>query len=497
MNIKFYYKKENDTTPFNLCEVFIKLSDSIKIFKQKISTKIGISSINQVVIIKGIKIEDEKKRLVDIMNPKEWIFYYNPNFIYVTKNRNFITSNKIKSNNIFYKWLIDILPYSLLKKYKVKKYGIFLKPWESIISSLSCRKVIKKGMFGKYFYDCECEKFMKTYFISTVNMGMVSKLDDLIIDNPTKEMIFIKRKFFLFIKEILISMKLNLLSSYMIKKQNQKFPICRNFVETFYVSSYIENNDMFYGVVQEKLDYTLYDFIQKFKEKPKFLKKKKKRTVKKKEIQRTINDFIPIYFQLIYGLLCADMLMKFRHSDLHSQNVMISEIKDEDFNGFTFYINDNLIYQFPKSFNLLVKIIDFNRSNIIKPQDHKKNPDPKVVKLLDDLFNTLTGYWLFVEKIKEKHFKKLDMKTLHHDGVSDFLDIGDKELFKKFTDKTLQDRNDYYLILLKDPEFLKYRVKKKNIDFNKLNPKYTFVFEQPDEKYIVDTMYMNPNFKIC
>jgi hypothetical protein len=392
------------------------------------------------------------------------------------------------NKKVFYKWFIDILPDWLLKRYGVKRYGILME-WKKALQNLKCIKVVREGIFGKSFQECACNA-KKQYFVSTVNLGSNSKLEkEVSIDKiPLGGL----SQFHLFLKEILISIKLNLLSSYTVEMYDKKFPICRNFVKTFHVSSFLQDEDLMYGMIQEKLDYTLHDYIFDFNEEVGKGKKSK-------------DDFFPIYFQIIYGLMCADRFMKFRHNDLHWKNLMILEINDKDFDGFTFIINKDLIYRLPKSCIYLVKFIDFNGSHFKKPEDHNKNTDKKVWELLEDILNSLTSFryeYGEFERIKkeeredEKHFRKQDITRIHR-LINSVLHFKDRPLFTKMYGD-YQYRNDYFLFLLKDLSTFqrKYRVRD-TIDWDKLNPKYTFVFSEIDEKRIVEKMYINPNHILC
>jgi putative sterol carrier protein len=455
-----------------------------------------------------------------------------------------------------YAWLIDILPDELLDMYRLKRFGK-IKDWLEIRKQFNCHEVKKYGFLKKLFLACLCKNINKRYFVSYTKLGKIKSYFGLWVHEIDENFpgLMIKKttwnRFIFAIKEILISLKLSILHN-----KVGLFPVCTNFVKTFYASRRIVNSNVGYITIQEQLDMTLFEYIKelikglnnlneydemqrkynehvvlfkKYSDKqddpttpdellPKLENKKdeqeklmKKIKYKMDEIEHnyTHEKVMLCYLQVIYALYAAEKVYKeFIHGDFHPANVMIKKIKDKDFDGFVIIVNKNLIFKLPKWFNLRAVIIDFNRSYIRKQMDYKDVDNQNVMDLFTDFFETLFGHYFdenssivkmktVYEKLNPK--KRYDLKRLHYGillkkykpGVMEYLKLRPNKLFDKFKDENLMMSEDFYLNLLKDPVFKKYRVKK--IDRSKLNPKYTVEFNVP-KNLVVD---MNPNYVFC
>jgi hypothetical protein len=470
---------------------------------------------------------------------------------------------------LLYEWLIDLLPRYFLKKYKVRRPKRLLL-WKDVKKLLKCESVSRTGIFEKSFLACKCDNNKEKYFVSTVHLKVSDKeLEDVWLpENPYKP-----NKFFLLLKELLISIKLNIFSGVkLVKKHGRMFPICNNFVKTFYVCRDLVTNGfsaLKYVIIQERLHITLEQFVYTIengiivienkleKELNQYRKKrdslvdrmdKEKNEEKKTKLEQQHIDVVEkiletedeklslyddimtenitlAYFQIIYGLYCADSAFRLRHNDLHQTNVMVSIINDKDFDGFVFVVNKNLMFKFPKSFNYMVKIIDFNRSHIKRPADTHEHPSPKNKKLIDYILDLLSSFSftidgftynerLLVERNRgfSMFYKDFDMQRLHYgltyfqhfenykvkkriDGMKDIMSLTAKplSLFEKF--KTRAGMYEYHLDLFKDPVFEKYRVK--NVDWDKLNPKYTFIYSEINRVKIKESDYIDYDYLVC
>jgi hypothetical protein len=117
MYINFHYKKINKIK--NVGEIRVNLSDSIKTLKEKIKYTVGIKAEDQIIFIKGNKIYNEDKILIDFMSCKEWIFDYKLGDIFVEERP------KIPLfRNIIINYTRDPKKYPL-KRIKVKVKGDF------------------------------------------------------------------------------------------------------------------------------------------------------------------------------------------------------------------------------------------------------------------------------------------------------------------------------------------------------------------------------------
>jgi hypothetical protein len=455
-----------------------------------------------------------------------------------------------------YAWLIDILPDDLLGMFKIERFGK-IKDWIQIRKDFDCIKVKKYGFLKKLFFACLCKNVDKRYFVSYTKLGQISSFFSIwvsVIDPEFKELRLKKTEwntFLLTIKEIIISLKLSILH-----KKVGLFPVCTGFVRTFYVTRRVVNSNVGYVMLQEELDMTLFEYVNelivglnnldeyklmknKYKKHkilfreysdeqddpntsdellPELESKKNEQEEIMKEIIFKMNELshnytyekvLLCYLQIIYALYVADKVYKdFLHGDLHPANVMISKIKDKHFDGFVIIVNKNLILKLPRYFNLMVTVIDANRTHFRKPTDYKDTDNPAALELFNTFFEALFGYHFdenstvvrettIEEKLRPK--KRYDLKRLHYGillkeykpGVMEYLKMRPNKLFDKFKDEKMMLSKDFYLNLLKDPAFEKYRVKK--IDRKKLNPKYTVEFKMPPN-LVVD---INPDYLFC
>lgn len=456
-----------------------------------------------------------------------------------------------------YEWLIDILPDKLLKDNNVAKFGK-IKDWMQIRTLFDCQEVIIEAYVKKLFFACLCKNSDRKYFVSYIKLGHIKNFSSIrdieyvkSVKGPVTTRVTYNR-FLMTTKEIIIALKLSFLHN-----KIGRFPICRNFVKTFYATKRVVNSKFGYFVLQEELEMTLFEYVKVLKKElndmteTKSLKTHYKNheilfkkysnqqddpntpnemlsklehkkdeqeelmkdiTFKLEEIVHnyTYEKIMLCYFQIIYGFYVADEIFKeFIHGDLHPANVMISKIKDKDFDGFTFIVNKNLIFKLPKYFNLRVVIIDFNRSHIRHPVDYKKTDDYGVYSMFSVLFDNLFGYYFdetagvannFTIEQRLKSKKRYDLQRLHYGillkklkpGISYYLGMRPTKLFDKFNDEKLMVDDNFYLNLLKDPEFKRYQVK----NVKNPSPKYTVEFQRL-QKPMTNEMYIDPNYIFC
>lgn len=165
--------------------------------------------------------------------------------------------------------------------------------------------------------------------------------------------------------------------------------------------------------------------------------------------------FKGIYFQIIWALRVADKWFGFRHNDLHIGNVMITPIPKLYKNkNHYFLIGKTLRFYIPEKWcPYIVKIIDFDRSHMNKPDEHLRHPESNKRILLSKVFDLLDEYTFEIGEDKFRFKQEVgnlsnrprtDLKRLHEDVSLEFSKFDIKKKFYKneFFDLFLKNQKD-------------------------------------------------------
>lgn len=165
-------------------------------------------------------------------------------------------------------------------------------------------------------------------------------------------------------------------------KKIDGYIICDNFVRVVDIKctdEYIKNDKLELGVgkffsvviVNEALSITLEDYLDNFYIQPVPMNDFKEFVLKRIEVdlekKNLLNLFRSFYIQIIYALYCGHKWYKFKHNDLHHDNVLLEYRKRTD--GSFYYIpQENLFFNIPGTYgSFKLKIIDFELSEMMNP----------------------------------------------------------------------------------------------------------------------------------
>jgi hypothetical protein len=427
------------------------------------------------------------KGFIDSLNT-ELNYYKIPMFEFETETSSFF----VQKNEIFYKWLIDLIPFQLLQKFNAKKYHSIV-PYYFVMNKLKCQPIKSKGIFKKKFFICKCNEIK--FYVAKLNLEF-KEIDFKDIYNKQTNSV---KRYWDVLKELVISYNLNILSLRKSLYKGNYYPISENFVKTIYIT---HEGYKKYCIIQERLKSTLYDFINK---NVATLLQIKDHDMYNKEKRKVENFLKIIYFQVIYALYCAHEVLGFIHNDLHLNNLMIKIIKDKDYNGQTYILDENTMFKIPKSFRFIVKIIDFNRSHISKPLLNDQSSDNSI-DLINRIINRMQKFsWSSKAKIYDAKirnlgtfiFENIDIDRFHRGfyignkksgGLIDLLPrnfFKNIPFFKEVTKHKSKNIGFHYRSLLYNDYFKSLRVSK--VD----TPNYVYVFRKTKPDDLTDDILNN------
>jgi hypothetical protein len=266
---------------------------------------------------------------------------------------------KVRPKTNKYTWLEDIVTDEMKKKhYLFRRSSLVM--YEEILrifeKSSPCTFSDSEPGFRseREMYVCEHNKMeylVSKFPLEEDEMGWGDSGYEVLFVDETK-----KNEIIRILREFVINKILNGLYDKYKYYRGVSFPICHNFVRSYYVTT-DKNRENFYSVVENLDEISDYLTINL------------KTSFTKKAAEDLFEIVYYIVVQVLYALVCSHKLYKFKHHDLKLDNIMVTPITNKQFREMNLIFSDNVVLKFDDPPKFIVKIIDFDRSEINVPFD--------------------------------------------------------------------------------------------------------------------------------